>query len=222
MNDRSIHGASCASYPSRRCGARLKTLLLPDSACDTRVRGFFFWRRQDPAIAFRQLAVHHGASIRRLVFRRPARRLSAADGDTATGAATYAVSLPGFLIPCNIGNATITGSITGSIGNQRVDHHRGSRHADFYPPGIQSFDGTTIAGTYNSTAGTAADGGPCGTAQTGLQWSATPGAPDYRKPPGKFPQHRRRRRPHQSGFPAVRIPPKRRTPEQAALPSAAL
>jgi hypothetical protein len=35
-----------------------------------------------------------------------------------------------------------------------------------------SFDGTTMAGTYTSTAGTAADGSPCGTAQNGLQWSA--------------------------------------------------
>ena len=31
---------------------------------------------------------------------------------------------------------------------------------------------STMVGTYDSTAGTAGDGGPCGTVQTGLQWSA--------------------------------------------------
>jgi hypothetical protein len=35
-----------------------------------------------------------------------------------------------------------------------------------------SINGTNMGGTYSSTAGTATDGSPCGTAQTGLQWSA--------------------------------------------------
>jgi hypothetical protein len=39
--------------------------------------------------------------------------------------------------------------------------------------GTLSTDGTSMVGTYTSTAGTASDGSPCGTAQTGLQWSAT-------------------------------------------------
>ena len=93
-------------------------------------------------------------------------------GDSVTGSAAYAVSLPGLLIPCNIGNATITGSST-AIGNQSqwtITAVAGTQ--TFTLTGIQSFDGTTIAGTYNSTAGTSGDGAPCGTAQTGLQWSA--------------------------------------------------
>jgi len=93
-------------------------------------------------------------------------------GDTVTGGAAYAVSLPGFLIPCNTGNATITGSST-AVGNQSqwtITAVAGTQ--TFTLTGIQSFDGTTIAGTYNSTAGTSGDGAPCGTAQTGLQWSA--------------------------------------------------
>ncbi len=35
-----------------------------------------------------------------------------------------------------------------------------------------NLNGTTMTGTYSSTAGTASDGSPCGTVQTGLQWSA--------------------------------------------------
>src|SRR5260370_14876963 len=35
-----------------------------------------------------------------------------------------------------------------------------------------SLVGLSVAGTYTSTAGTAADGTTCGTAQTGLQWRA--------------------------------------------------
>lgn len=38
--------------------------------------------------------------------------------------------------------------------------------------GTMSINGTTMSGTYTSTAGTATDGSPCGTAQNGLQWSA--------------------------------------------------
>jgi hypothetical protein len=38
--------------------------------------------------------------------------------------------------------------------------------------GTLSFNGSTIVGTYASTAGTAGDGSVCGTAQSGLQWSA--------------------------------------------------
>lgn len=95
-------------------------------------------------------------------------------GDSVKGGATYAVFLPGLLIPCNIGNAAIiTGSSTTINGNQNqwtITAVAGTQ--TFTLTGIQSFDASTIAGTYNSTAGTAGDGGPCGTAQTGLQWSA--------------------------------------------------
>jgi hypothetical protein len=177
MNDRSIHGASCASYPSRRCGARLKTLLLPVllgavilAACggsssgggkiQLLLSGNWQFTMAPPSDGSFLGGLQGGFLLQ--------------DGTSATGAATYAVSLPGLLIPCNIGTATITGSITGSIGNQNewtITAVAGTQ--TFTLQGIQSFDGTTIAGTYNSTAGTAADGGPCGTAQTGLQWSAT-------------------------------------------------
>ncbi|MGA7078309.1 MAG: hypothetical protein WBQ43_03865 [Terriglobales bacterium] len=93
-------------------------------------------------------------------------------GNSVKGGASYAVSLPGLLIPCNIGNATVTGSST-AIGNETqwtITAVAGSQ--TFTLTGMESFDGSTIAGTYDSTAGTAGDGAPCGTAQTGLQWSA--------------------------------------------------
>ena len=95
------------------------------------------------------------------------------NGTSLTGGATYAVFLPGLLIPCNIGNAVITGSSTTINGNQSqwaITAVAGTQ--TFTLTGIESFDDSTIAGTYTSTAGTSGDGAPCGTAQTGLQWSA--------------------------------------------------
>jgi hypothetical protein len=84
------------------------------------------------------------------------------------GGATYAVSLPGLLIPCNSGSATVTGTISG----QTVNLTAVAGTQTFTLTGTLSLVGETMSGTYSSTAGTAVDGSPCGTAQTGLQWSA--------------------------------------------------
>jgi hypothetical protein len=86
-----------------------------------------------------------------------------------TGAATYAISLPNLLIPCNTGSAAITGTISGQ-NMQTLTAVAGTQ--TFTLTGTLSLDSLTMAGTYTSTAGTASDGSPCGTAQTGLQWSA--------------------------------------------------
>jgi hypothetical protein len=88
---------------------------------------------------------------------------------SVTGAATYSVSLPNFLIPCNTGSAAITGTISGQSINA-LTAVAGTQ--TFTLTGTLSLDGTAMAGTYQSTAGTAGDGSPCGTSQTGLQWSA--------------------------------------------------
>jgi hypothetical protein len=90
------------------------------------------------------------------------------NGGTVTGAAAYAVSLPQLTFPCNSGSAPITGTISGQ--NLTLTSVAGTQ--TFMLTGMLSSDGSTIVGTYTSTAGTAADGSPCGTAQTGLQWSA--------------------------------------------------
>jgi hypothetical protein len=95
------------------------------------------------------------------------------NGNSATGTTTYAVSLPDLLIPCNAGTAAITASITSTIDNQNVWTLTAVAGTQtFTLQGVQNFDGTTMAGTYDSTAGTAPDGTQCGTVQTGLQWSA--------------------------------------------------
>jgi hypothetical protein len=87
---------------------------------------------------------------------------------SATGSVAYSVSLPNASGPCNSGSAATTGTIKGQ--NITVTAVAGTQ--TFALTGTVSFDGSTMSGTYNSTAGTAADGSPCGTAQTGLQWSA--------------------------------------------------
>jgi hypothetical protein len=88
----------------------------------------------------------------------------------ATGAAAFSISLPTSPNPtvCNSGSAAITGTLTGQ--NVALTAVAGSQ--TFSLTGTLSFDGTTMVGTYDSTAGTAADGTPCGTAQSGLQWNA--------------------------------------------------
>lgn len=94
-------------------------------------------------------------------------------GSTITGQAVYVVSLPqssGTPTVCSSGSATITGTLNG----QNVTlNATGAQTFSF--TGTLSMDGTTMAGTYSSTAGTYnSTTGPaaCGTAQTGLQWSA--------------------------------------------------
>jgi hypothetical protein len=90
-----------------------------------------------------------------------------------TGAAVYTVLLPpaesgGNATVCNSGSAPITGTISGQ--NVALTAVAGTQTFTF--SGMLSSDGSTMMGTYSSTAGTAANGTPCGSAQTGLQWSA--------------------------------------------------
>jgi len=95
------------------------------------------------------------------------------------GAAGYSVALSQLLIPCSNGSATITGTISGAnvtltamAGTQSFTF-TGTLSLDSTPIlGSTTFIGETMSGTYSSTAGTASDGAPCGTAQSGLQWSA--------------------------------------------------
>jgi hypothetical protein len=94
-------------------------------------------------------------------------------GSAASGAANYAVSLPQSSTPCNSGSAQVTGMMTGTLNGQdqwSITAVAGTQTFTF--AGTLSLDGSTIAGTYSSTAGTASDGSACGTAQSGLQWSA--------------------------------------------------
>ena len=89
-------------------------------------------------------------------------------GSAVTGAAGYAVLLTKLAFPCNSGSASITGTVSG----QTVTLTAVAGTQTFTFTGMLSTDGSTMSGTYTSTAGTAPDGSPCGTAQTGLQWSA--------------------------------------------------
>ena len=86
---------------------------------------------------------------------------------SVTGGATYSVILPpqpgGAATVCNSGSAPITGTISG----QSVTLAAVAGPQSFTLTGGLSADGSTMMGTYTST-----DGKGCGTAQTGLQWSA--------------------------------------------------
>lgn len=90
------------------------------------------------------------------------------NGATA-GQAVYSItssaSAPG---PCNGGSAPL--SVTNSGQTVTINAAAGSQ--SFVLTGTLSSDGSTMAGTYTSTAGTASDGSVCGYAETGLSWSA--------------------------------------------------
>ena len=88
---------------------------------------------------------------------------------SATGSLAYSISLPNGLSPCNSGSATVTGTING----QNVSLIAVAGTQTFTFTGTLSLTSSTMVGTYSSTSGTAADGSPCGTAQSGLQWTAT-------------------------------------------------
>jgi hypothetical protein len=89
--------------------------------------------------------------------------------ESVTGSAAYSVWLPQqFPYPCNSGSAQITGTITG----QNVTLTAAAGTQTFIFTGTLSLDSSTMAGSYASTAGTNGGGTTCGTAQTGLQWSA--------------------------------------------------
>src|SRR5580698_2974755 len=87
---------------------------------------------------------------------------------TVTGGVVYAILLPaqqgGSPTLCNSGSAPITGTVTGQ--NITLTAIAGTQ--SFTLTGTLSAGNSTMMGTYTST-----DGQGCGTAQTGLQWSAT-------------------------------------------------
>jgi hypothetical protein len=84
---------------------------------------------------------------------------------TLTGAVVYSVSSPSAKQnPCAAGSASVTGTTNGS--DVTLTAVAGSQ--TFSLTGTLSSGGSTMMGTYTST-----DGNGCGTAQTGLQWSAT-------------------------------------------------
>jgi hypothetical protein len=70
--------------------------------------------------------------------------------------------------PCNSGSAPVTVMINGP--NVTITEVAATQ--TFTLTGTLSSDGSTMMGTYNSTAGTATDGSACGYAETGLSWSA--------------------------------------------------
>jgi hypothetical protein len=85
-----------------------------------------------------------------------------------TGGVTYSISFPpqqtgGPSTLCNSGSAPVTGTING----QGVTLIAVAGPQTFTLTGSLSTDNSTMTGTYSST-----DGKGCGTAQTGLQWSA--------------------------------------------------
>jgi hypothetical protein len=86
---------------------------------------------------------------------------------SVTGGIVYSVFLPsqpgGAPTICNSGSAPITGSINGQ--NVTLTALAGAQ--TFTLTGALSADNSTMVGTYTST-----DGNGCGTAQTGLHWSA--------------------------------------------------
>jgi hypothetical protein len=69
---------------------------------------------------------------------------------------------------CNSGSAPLAVTISG----QTVTLTEVAGSQTFTLTGTLSSDGSTMMGTYTSTAGTGADGSPCGYAETGLSWSA--------------------------------------------------
>lgn len=86
---------------------------------------------------------------------------------SVSGGLVYAVSLPavsgGVPTLCSGGSAPVTGTLDGT--NVTLTAVAGGE--TFTLTGTLSANGTTMMGTYSST-----DGNGCGTAQSGLQWSA--------------------------------------------------
>ena len=92
---------------------------------------------------------------------------------SVTGGAVYSISLPpaeggGNPTLCNGGSSPITGTLSG----QSVTLTAVAGSQTFTFTGTLSSNKSTMSGKYSSTAGSMVNGAPCGTAQTGLQWSA--------------------------------------------------
>jgi hypothetical protein len=90
------------------------------------------------------------------------------NNDSVTGQTVYSVTLSTTQTPCNSGSAPVTVTISGQ--NVTITEVAGTQ--TFTLTGTLSSDGSTMMGTYTSTAGTAANGSVCGYAETGLSWSA--------------------------------------------------
>ncbi|MGB8114877.1 MAG: hypothetical protein WCF22_13940, partial [Candidatus Sulfotelmatobacter sp.] len=87
---------------------------------------------------------------------------------TVTGSVGYAISNGQPPAMCNSGAAAVTGSVSG----QTVTLTIVASPQIFTLNGTLSASGTTIMGTYSSTEGSLTGGIRCGTAQSGLQWTA--------------------------------------------------
>src|ERR1700704_641454 len=89
---------------------------------------------------------------------------------TVTGKVEYSITLAGQTVPCNSGTAPVTGKISG----QTVTFTAVAGTQTFTFTGTATSNNliSTMAGSYTSTAGTATDGSPCGSATT-LGWTAT-------------------------------------------------
>src|SRR5581483_9889338 len=88
------------------------------------------------------------------------------DKGKVTGGLVYSVGLPqsnNNPIVCNSGSAAVTGSLSG----QTVSLTAIAGSQTFAFSGALSSDGKMMTGTYTTT-----DGNGCGTAQTGLPWTA--------------------------------------------------
>jgi hypothetical protein len=90
------------------------------------------------------------------------------DNNSLTGSIAFSVASSTPTTVCNSGSAAVTGTISG----QNVSLTAVAGPQTFTFNGTISLDNSTLAGTYSSTAGTASDGSPCGTVQSGLTWSA--------------------------------------------------
>ncbi len=92
------------------------------------------------------------------------------NGSSITGQLVYAITSSSISStgPCNSGSAPVTVMVSGQ--SLTITETAGTQ--SYTLTGTLSSDGSTMMGTYTTTAGTAADGSPCGYAETGLSWSA--------------------------------------------------
>jgi hypothetical protein len=88
---------------------------------------------------------------------------------SVTGQTVYSIATSTSITgACNSGSAPVSVTISGQ--NVTLTEVAGAQ--TFTLTGTLASNGSTMMGTYTSTAGTAADGSPCGYAETGLSWSA--------------------------------------------------
>jgi hypothetical protein len=91
------------------------------------------------------------------------------NGSSITGQLVYGITSSASATGvCNGGSAPATAMLSG----QKVTITETAGTQGYTLTGTLSSDGSTMMGTYTTTAGTAADGSPCGYAETGLSWSA--------------------------------------------------